>query len=97
MVTSYLVSCTLINALFVCKTLNKNQNKHQLARSWISQTRNPAESSCNEKQPTPIGSQQVSTGKLFWDFRLDILENTAVAWLGKKFSAKTTCYTKEVQ
>jgi hypothetical protein len=102
MVTLYLVNCTLINALFVFKTLYKNQNKHQLVKSWISRTRNSVESSLNEslsleKQPTPRGSKQDSTGRLFWDFRLDILENAAVAGLGKKFSAKTMqslCYPK---
>jgi hypothetical protein len=44
----YLVKCTLFHTLFACKTLNKNQNKHELAWSWISQTRNPAGSSSDE-------------------------------------------------
>jgi hypothetical protein len=41
-----------------------------------------------EKRSTSRGSKQDSAGKLFRDFRIDTLEKTAVAGLGKKYLAR---------
>jgi hypothetical protein len=47
----YLIHCTLFNAILVCKTLNRNRKTkytnflHELARSWIAETKSPTESS----------------------------------------------------
>jgi len=101
-VVLYLLNCALLNAFFVCRTINTHKKVkyknflHEIGRSWISEVQNQSEPNSDdlqlpEKQTTPRGPKQDPPSSLSGHFRIHKHEKIFGGGQGKRKHPARPC------